>query len=240
MAGEKPIEVLADGQKVFARNAAGQPVCGSPRNRNRPPCQQTRITHNGRCRMHGGTSTGPHTTGKTPQRFRGKLGTLIAQAAQDSRLLDMNQPVEVLLGILHRKIELLEDADSPEFRKRAVELVREFCADQTNVAMLTTLVAHLEAGANETMALESVERTAVLLSDKQEAVKKQDLARQTALPLRQLASLLSLLAEDVQRYADPGTAKRIVMAWDLKLRVFDTLPLPPLPAKVLDVEHAPA
>jgi hypothetical protein len=50
-------QILLSGQKVHGYNSEGVPIC-SAKCRNGTVCQQTLISKNGRCRMHGGTSPG--------------------------------------------------------------------------------------------------------------------------------------------------------------------------------------
>lgn len=52
---EKPAEVLACGQVVWARNAKGDPICNSPKRLGRGRCQvSVGLFQNGRCNDHGG------------------------------------------------------------------------------------------------------------------------------------------------------------------------------------------
>lgn len=48
-------------KKVHARDAKGRPICGA-RNRQGLPCQCKKLYKSGRCKFHGGLSTGPRRT----------------------------------------------------------------------------------------------------------------------------------------------------------------------------------
>jgi hypothetical protein len=55
---QKTALILENGKPVFGRNAAGKPVCNSPK-RGKPTtdrCQDAIVMANGRCRRHGGKS----------------------------------------------------------------------------------------------------------------------------------------------------------------------------------------
>jgi hypothetical protein len=82
----KPIEILPDGTKVWARNEAGKPVCNARRNseegkRLKKRCQSTMVLPlTGRCLRHGGKTR----RGVTHQRFKhGKYSAAIPKSIRE-------------------------------------------------------------------------------------------------------------------------------------------------------------
>lgn len=51
-------DIVKPAIKVHARDEQGRPVCGA-KNRQGKPCQCKKLYRSGRCKFHGGLSTGP-------------------------------------------------------------------------------------------------------------------------------------------------------------------------------------
>lgn len=68
-------------------------ICGA-RKQNGQPCRQRAIYANGRCKFHGGRSTGPNTeAGREQSRINGRLGGRPRVVAMDTLLANSNVTV---------------------------------------------------------------------------------------------------------------------------------------------------
>lgn len=198
---------------VHARDAKGVPVCGAKTRPGavHPTCHRRDLNpDNGRCRKHGGRAGGPITHGLYSKRLGGRLGELAALAEQDGELHDMAAPLPLLKAVVLRLGELVEEKDTPQFRERALGLVRELmhADDEERGGLLVRLEAHLAAGAEETKALEEFRRAAVSWSERQEGVWRIALSQRHAWTSKQVSGLALRILEIMRSHMDPEAHRR--------------------------------
>lgn len=201
---------------VHARDAGGRAICGAKTRggAKNPVCHARGGNLDpecGRCRMHGGfKSGGPIKHGLYSKRLRGRLGELAALAEQDGELHDMAAPLPLLKAVVLRLGELVEEKDTPQFRERALGLVRELmhADDEERGGLLVRLEAHLAAGAEETKALEEFRRAAVSWSERQEGVWRIALSQRHAWTSKQVSGLALRILEIMRSHMDPEAHRR--------------------------------
>lgn len=207
---------LPDPKVVHARDAAGRPICGA---KTRGGAKHPKCTKSGRhldpecgrCRIHGGFKSGrPITTGLYSKRLRGRLGELAAQAEHDGDLVDMQAPLPMLKAVVLRLGDLVEEKDTPQFRDRALQLLRDLmhAEEGERGAPLHALEAHLEKGAEETKALEEFRRAASTWSERQEGAWRIALSQRHAWTNKQVSGLALRILETARAFMDADTHRR--------------------------------
>lgn len=206
-------EVAPDGRPVHARNAKGQPICGA--NTKHGPCGVISRMRNGRCNAHGGKATGrPITVAKMAA---GQHYPVIARIRAECELLARDEaallntlPVIAKMHTICEKLEArVESGDTPELRKRALDLYEEAqtasASKQGDVAVLKMrqLGTLLRDGVSLDRAIEgwavNLERTAKRI----EATLNTRIARDRALSERDMQKILVLwMGMLLERYDD--------------------------------------
>ncbi len=197
------------------RIKTGMQVCGA-RIRKRPPnerCAQGVGLHplRGRCRLHGGSknvSGRPITTGVGVRFLKGRLGDIERQAKTDAATADLQAPVAALMAVASRVGEMVDERDTPEFRRRALAVfgtVQSAVASGNApgmIAALDELGMLLEQGASEADALEQFGDVAIKLHNSMTATWRIDLAKKNAFNTRHMVGLFAEFVRIVTRVVD--------------------------------------
>ena len=203
------------------RTATGLQVCGA-RIRNRPQnerCAQAVGLHplRGRCRLHGGSQKvagRPITTGAGVRFLRGRLGDIERQAKTDAATADLQAPVAALMAVVSRVGEMVDERDTPEFRKRALALFGTVQAAVSSgnapgmIAALEELGQLLEKGASEADALDQFSDVALKLHNAVAGTWRIDLAKRNAFNSRHVVGLFAEFVRIVTRVVDDQVKTR--------------------------------
>jgi hypothetical protein len=119
--------------------------------------------------------------------------------------------------VVQRAVERIEEHDTPEFRKRALNLFEEARAAgdaETTAALLGQLGALLKRGASEDKALDRLADTAERLARRQEKAWGIKLDAATALNARDLMAVLARFADIVLEEVPKDAAARVIRRID--------------------------
>lgn len=210
----------------------GHRLCGAGlRKRPGKVCRQ-KAMENGRCKLHGGLSTGrPITSG----RYSGRLGRFreaYEEALGNKSLLDLREPMALIEVAAQKAAERANDADTPEFRSRMIEHLRALKLQAGfGGKELDDALALAEQGVADDKALEHLVGMAERLARRVEEAWKISLAKQSVINARDLTVILTRLADIVTAEAPGETSARILRRFDAEL-----LPRGPVQARTIEAK----
>lgn len=181
------------------RPHASRKTCGAKTRGDGGPCRQ-RPMANGRCRLHGGKSTGPKTLkagGRYSQKVQEVFQRIHARAELDS-LFDLRPTVALLLETRDACIERgIEQGDTPGFRKEALKMAKDA---QRSIQLdargghlasrLDRLIDFLEEGYTYDEVLAEAAKASVAASQRIESARAADLRDQQAVTMRQFGQIM--------------------------------------------------
>lgn len=196
---------------MVAARAAGK--CAA-RNRARPPrpCGHAAMA-NGRCHNHGGKSTGPKTlaAGGRYSKGLGRLASQFEELLSAVDLLDIAPGLALLDLATNMRLQRgVEQGDTPQFRQRALELLKEACegitvsAEQAagpGMAELARLRGLLEAGVRADQALSEVVDIADRRNRTTTRVLDLQLRAEQAVPRAIVSALLAVISASIRAHA---------------------------------------
>lgn len=166
---------------------------------------------NGRCRLHGGLSTGPRTW-KAGGRYSRALGlgrlqeVFLGQLEADD-ILDTAPDLALLSTTVHELVEKgVAQRDTPEFRKRARELWRATdkaqrgSSDDDPATLMADLGQLLEDGYASDRALLEACDVAVERAKRAEAARGLQLRAEESITMQQFAGVLSIIYRVIQHH----------------------------------------
>jgi hypothetical protein len=210
-------------------DSAAPAVCGAQL-RNRPGvyCRQRPIKGRRRCRLHGGKSVPPgpghhlykHGRDSKWTQALGKYGSLYEQARDSEDLLDLRRQIAVMDVAVQKYAARVESLDTPDFRKRALDLYRASrdAEDQVEAQrLLKQLGQLLGQGASEDLQFEALVKTAERMSKRIEAAYNIRLRGAEAVNRAQLSAVLGGLIAIIAEETDSGVGRRIIERADSEL-----------------------
>jgi len=171
------------------------------------------------CRVHGGLGGAPPTHGRYAKGL-GRFREAYQDARQDPSLLDLRETLALLDIHVQKAAERAGEADTPEFRKSALELfetARAATDPQEVAAALNGLGEILRAGVSEDRALEALAKAAERLSRRQEKAWQIRLDAATALNARDLTAVLARFADIVLEEVPKDAAARVIRRIDAEV-----------------------
>lgn len=206
---------------LYYRAADGVQVCGA-RLRNRPETERCAVAValspvNGRCRLHGGVQTigRPVVHGQFSERF-GRFRDALESAIEDERIADMRRPLAVLHEGVERAAERASEADTPEFRRRALKLYREVSTAlaEGDVATVTTRLRELgtllHQGVQEDDAFQHLVDAAERHGNRMERYWGIRLSAAHAINLRDLQAIFAQVMMAVREECDGPTSTKVL------------------------------
>ena len=168
------------------------------------------------CRIHGVLCGAPPKHGRYSKGL-GRFREAYQEARQDPSLLDLRETLALMDVAVQRAVERASDADTPDFRARALELyerVRSARDPQEAAATLNKLGELLRAGVEEDDALQELAKAAERLARRQEKAWSIKLDAATALNARDLVSVMARWADIVLEEVPKDAAARVIRRID--------------------------
>jgi DNA-binding GntR family transcriptional regulator len=134
----------------------------------------------------------------------------------DSTLADLREPLAVLDAIVKRSMDRVEERDTPELRKRALELIEEVqgalsAGDaELGAQKLQALHALLRRGADESEALSNLSDAVDVFARRAEAYWNVKLSRRQSMNAADLIDLMRAFVSIVKTEAPADVSARIV------------------------------
>ena len=182
-------------------------------------CGQRAVPGRYVCRFHGGNAGRPPINGRYSKSL-GKFREAYEEARQDPSLMDLRETLALMdLGV-QKAVSRAAEADTPEFRERALALLEAVEASQgqeDGPRHLEALREHLERGVMEDKALEELAKSAERLAKRQEKAWSIKLDAANAINARDLVAVLARFADIVISEADKDAAGRIVRRIDTEV-----------------------
>jgi hypothetical protein len=191
-------------------------------------CSSIPVKGRNRCKMHGGMSppAGPghhsfkHGRDSKWTKALGQYGKLYKDAVDSDELLDLRRQLAVMDVAIQRHAARVEELDTPDFRKKALELFAEYeqaPTDEEARARLAGIKEHLRRGAGEDRAFAYLVKTADSMARRIEAayglkLKSDEVVNQNELT-RVTGALVSILVEE----APTDVATRVIQRADSEL-----------------------
>ncbi len=172
------------------------------------------------CRMHGGAKGSGGLHGLKSGRYaksllHSTLSAAYASAVNDKELLDLKEPIALLEACLQRTGERVAQADTPEYRRRALELYQASMdanaeGNHTHAGeMLRELGKLLRDGVSEDRAISELSVQAERLSKRIEGAWNVKLQRKQVLTIQQFGILMARILEIVRHEAPLPVAVQI-------------------------------
>lgn len=191
-------------------------------------CGKWPVSGRTRCRMHGGATpiAGPtHPTFKHGRQSKwtkalGKLGTLYAEAKESEDLFDLRRQIAVMDVAVQRHAARVSDLDTPDFRRRALELYREARNSQDaeqSARALGELGRLLGRGAAEDASFEALVRTADTMARRIEAAYGIKLRGDEVVNQAELTRIVGALVSIMVEEAPSDVAARVVNRADREI-----------------------
>ncbi|HRI09525.1 MAG TPA: HGGxSTG domain-containing protein, partial [Nannocystaceae bacterium] len=132
---------------------ADRPRCGAKK-RDGTPCPSYPVVGAKRCRMHGARAGAPIKHGRYSKHL-GRIREAYEAAIQDKGLLDLREPIAAIDAIVRRLAERVEELDTPDYRRRLLDLLKESRGADAGKAAAArfTLEELIERGADEDQTL---------------------------------------------------------------------------------------
>lgn len=221
MQDENPTHAAIPAGAILAEATKDFPVCGA-KTRDGSPCLNAQMP-NGRCRMHGGTSTGtPLKTGRYSKHLNSLRGSY-QDSLNDQTLLDMREQVALLDAIVQQVAVRAENGDTPEFRRRSLTLYQESVAASKGgdhaaaASKLQDLGRLLRDGVSMDHRTTRLARETERLHRMISSVWQVKMQRRNSLSISDLRVLQVRQLDIVQRYVDAETFRRIVVDLDREM-----------------------
>lgn len=230
---------MPDGDRVSANNpavaSAASPsrarrpstgkLCGAKLRKRDAHCRMSAMP-NGRCRLHGGLSTGPKTwtAGGRYSKGLGKLASRLQELLEDAALLDLRPT----LGLMDLATEMrlkrgLADGDTPGWRVECKRLLMVFAAACTEegdtisgaaVPAMRDLAAHIDRGVAADEAVADAVEIANTRSVRTEKALGIELAQEHVSTERQILAYLAVFMGTIQQHVPPEVFVRAATAAD--------------------------
>lgn len=189
---------------------------GKARQNGRKRCRRQVVRGKRVCYWHGGMSPGRPPTNGRYTRVPGALREAYKASLADSTLADLREPLAILDAIAKRAMDRVEDKDTPELRKRALELLEEVQAAlgagdaELGAQKLQALHALLRRGAEESEALTNLSDAVEAFSRRAEAYWGVKLSRRQSMNAGDLIAILRAFVTIVKSEAPSDVSARIV------------------------------
>lgn len=147
----------------------------------------------------------------------GKFRDAYESSLEDPSLMDLRETLALLDLVVRQAAERAGTGDTPELRKRALEMLRKSrrTADPAKAAAsLEALQSLLEEGVEEDKSLEALSDAAERLARRQEKAWSIKLDAAQAINARDLVVVLASFADVIMEEADRDTASRIIRRID--------------------------
>lgn len=173
--------------------------------------------------MHGGArgSGGQIKHGRYAKALKATaLSAAYQQAIQDASLLDLQEPIALLEACLQRTSERVAQADTPEFRRRALDLFHEARNSQDperRLECMRDLGILLRDGAQEDRAISELSIQAERLAKRIEAVWQIRMLRRQNLNMQQVGVLIARVLEIVKEECPPAIAQNVVNRMEVQV-----------------------
>lgn len=212
-----------NGQGDDAHSPTGG-ICGA-RTRSGGICQKSGMA-NGRCRNHGGKSLSgiknpAFRNGRYSKALR-RLDDDFGDRVNDPRLLDPRRSMAVQEAAMARLAEILEQADSPEFReavrvmlKKALDTMREDAAEA--LSQLRALYGYVERGVEESRALTGMHAAADTLNKAQIRYWQTAMSAARSISPEEFMALMFRMADIIETEVDVDAARRILERTDAEV-----------------------
>lgn len=170
--------------------------------------------------MHGGLGGRPMTHGRRSAAL-GRFQQVYQEGVDDpDALIDLSDTLALLDVNVQRCAERATESDTPEFRKRALELYREAqqATDPADAAKaLRDLGALLKQGVAEDSAFTQLAKAAEQLAKRREAAWSVKLSAAQAINARDLTAIFGRLADIILEEAPNEGATRIIQRIDAEI-----------------------
>ena len=164
------------------------------------------------CRLHGGLGGAPPKHGRYSKGL-GRFREAYQEARSDPSLLDLRET----LALMDVAVQRAADADTPDFRSRALDLyerVRSAVDPEEAARNLSRLGELLREGVKDDAALDHLAKAAERLSRRQEKAWSIRLDAATALNARDLTAVLARFADIVLEEVPRDAAARVIRRID--------------------------
>ena len=179
-------------------------------------CGKTVVPGRRVCRLHGGLGGAPPKHGRYSKGL-GRFREAYQEARADPSLLDLRETLALMDVVVQRAAERAADADTPQFRERALGLFDQARAagdPQVAADALNRLGELLREGVEDDAALDALGRAAERLSRRQEKAWSIRLDAATALNARDLTAVLARFADIVLEEVPRDAAARVIRRID--------------------------
>lgn len=199
-------------------------ICGA-RNRHGGICHAKAMA-NGRCRNHGGKSLkGIKAPNFRTGRYSKALQNLdddISERVNDPRLLDPRRSMAMQEATMARLADLVEQADSPEFRQGVKAQLREGLDKMKEdpaegLAILRRLTGYVERGVEESRALLGMHEAADKLNKNQIRYWQTAMHAARAISPEEFMGLMFRMADIIETEVDRDAARRILERTDREI-----------------------
>ena len=199
-------------------------ICGA-KNRAGGICH-AKAMPNGRCRNHGGKSLSglqaPNfKTGRYSKALQ-KLDDDFSDRVNDPRLLDPRRTMAVQEATMARLADLVEQADSPEFRhsvraqlREGLDKMKEDPAE--GLSILRRLTGYVERGVEESRALLGMHEAADKLNKSQIRYWQTAMHAARAISPEEFMALMFRMADIIETEVDTDAARRILERTDAEV-----------------------
>ena len=194
--------------------------CRAMSKQNNRRCKQHVVKGKRVCHYHGGHNPGGPIKHGRYSKAMGRFREAYEDSKNDPSLMDLRETMALLDVVVKRSAEWAADNDTPEFRTRALSLferVRSVEGTEEYDERMDELGAHLEAGGNESAALEHLAVATERLSKRQERAWGIRLDAAQAVNARDLVVLLGQFADIVLQEAPKIAASRIIQRIDVEI-----------------------
>lgn len=179
-------------------------------------CGKTVVPGRRVCRLHGGLGGAPPKHGRYSKGL-GRFREAYQEARSDPSLLDLRETLALMDVAVQRAAERASDADTPDFRSRALDLyerVRSAVDPEEAARNLSRLGELLREGVKDDAALDHLAKAAERLSRRQEKAWSIRLDAATALNARDLTAVLARFADIVLEEVPRDAAARVIRRID--------------------------
>jgi len=187
-------------------NASRPGYCRAHSSQTGQPCRR-RVKPGAKvCAKHGANGGRPVVHGRYSKHL-GRIREAYEAAIQDKGLLDLREPIAALDAIVRRLAERVEELDTPDYRRRLMDLLREDRAgEETARAKLEELI---ERGADEDQTLGVLRDSLSELAKRVEGAWKVKLDKKHALGAAEQRVLFARYLDIVADVAGIEAAQRV-------------------------------
>ena len=192
------------------------PTCGA-RKKSGGRCTQGVPAAGKRCHWHGGApgSGRPLVHGRYSKTLKGKLLAAYQSSLADPKLMDLSETTAALDGLVRTIAERLQNGDTPEFRRRAVEMVDAMIAargqpDGEAGKKFQELVTFLRAGEEESRAESILFDRFERLAKRVEEANKILHAKENTIPARKVEELMTALVAALNAHVDESKRRAVL------------------------------